>query len=168
MSDSTEVSTSCSEGCHWVHKVKGGQPLSVAVCSQCAAINWPLLAIDFGLAAKERAREIMEQAYGRHDYPDGSRTICATGMINIKQVYRLFAKDPEQDGCNLPQRPVSTTVTRAADVWAAVDATMRADFSSCPTCGSSDPWLHLTVRGNVVDSQHCPDDWHIERLRLDR
>jgi len=158
MSDSAEVSTSCSEGCHWVHKVKGGQPLSVAVCSQCAAINWPLLAIDFGLAAKERAREIMEQAYGRHDYPDGSRTICATGMINVKQVYNLFAKDPEQDGCNLPQRPVSTAVTRAADVWAAVDSKMG--LSRCPTCDSHNPRLHPALQADGGEVQICPDDWH--------
>lgn len=95
MSEENAAAPNCQ--CTWVHKMKGGEPLSVAVCMLCGAVNWPLLKEDFEKAAREYARTVMETAYGRHDYPDGSRTICASGLYNIKQAYNLFAMDTRKN-----------------------------------------------------------------------
>lgn len=95
MSEENMAVSNCQ--CNWLYKVKGGEPLSVAVCMLCGAVNWPLLKEDFEKAAREYARTVMETHYGRHDYPDGSRTICASGMYNIKKVYNLFAMDTGQN-----------------------------------------------------------------------
>ena len=117
MIDNSAVGVSaCPEGCHWVHRVKGGQPLSVALCSQCGSVNWELLAEDFERAARLRARRAMEDAYGRKDYEDGSHSVGFRGMINIVQVYNLFSKEPGQDGCSMPA-PAGTTAQHQA--WGA-------------------------------------------------
>lgn len=97
--------------CHWVAHVRGGEPLSVSTCSLCGQVNWALLAEDFREAAREFACGVMEGAYGRHDYPDGSKSLCERGMVNVIQVYRLFSKEPGQDGCSLPPRPRSRVAT---------------------------------------------------------
>lgn len=108
MDGNTGVAASCSpDPCHWVTHMKGGQPLSVSRCSLCGSINWALLAEDFEKDARARACEIMEGTYGRHDYPDGSKSLCTRGMVNVIQVYSLFSKEPGQDGCDLPKRPTS-------------------------------------------------------------
>lgn len=100
-----EVRMDCAH--HWKHKMKGGQPLSVAVCTFCGSIDWDLLAEDFRKAAREFARTVMEGEYGRHDYPDKSRSLCRRGMVNVIQVYRLFSTEPGQDTSSLPERPVA-------------------------------------------------------------
>lgn len=83
--------------CHWVHKTKGGQPLSVAICSLCGNINWPLLKEDFEKAARAYARGRFEAVYGRHDYPDGSVGLCRRPVVNVNQQYDMFREQPRND-----------------------------------------------------------------------
>ena len=113
MDNSVVMVSGCPEGCNWVHKMKGGQPLSVAQCSQCGNINWLLLAEDFEKAMRLRARRLIEDAYGRKDYEDGSHSVGFRGMINIVQLYNLFAKEPGQDGCSMPASSVATAQHQA-------------------------------------------------------
>lgn len=109
---------------HWVAHVRGGQPLSISTCSLCDEINWGLLKADFEEKAREFARTAMEKAYGRHEYPDGSRSLCRRGLVNVTQVYSLFSKPEGQDetdapglapekGCFMPEHHAMRRLRRA-------------------------------------------------------
>lgn len=139
---------------YWTHKIKGGHPLSVAVCRFCGAIDWKLLAEDFTKAAREYARTVMEGTYGRHDYPDGSRSLCQRGMINIIQVYSLFTKEPGQDGSSLPPRPVSS--------WCFMpghhEVSAPAHFADCPPGCDIDHQVTERSKSPVCTDPECAVD----------
>lgn len=74
MPDNLGVARECKP-CHWVHKIKGGEPLSVAICSLCGNINWDLL-------RKHLAKLLAEHSLVHERYAEVEHEISGDGEVS--------------------------------------------------------------------------------------
>lgn len=124
MPDNLGVRRACNP-CHWVHKVKGGEPLSVAICSLCGEINWTLLREDLAKLLSEHS--LVHERYAEVEHlisGDGEISHVLSGPNNLGLPGAFAAEDGSVicwSGQNyVPQQPEPTNTSERPE-----DATRR-------------------------------------------